>query len=252
MMGESVLEAFVIFLGNPRSGTTLVRSLLDAHQQVIISNEEHLLPLIDRGLSWEEALERIEVNAQRFRDNPRWTNYSYQIATDDSLTAQPIKVVGDKKAGSSTRYLMQNPTSIHHLQEWCPIPIKVLHCVRNPLDVIATEYLRNGLTLSIELNIYRYFVVEKEAVRLGKMLGNNQYHQLHQESLIAQPVEEMKKLLNFLDLEGSTAYFNACQQAIYEKPNQSRSQIDWTPELQQKVNRFAQSIPHLSAYLKQE
>ena len=38
------LETFLLFIGYPRSGSTLIGSLLDAHPNVIIANEYSLLP----------------------------------------------------------------------------------------------------------------------------------------------------------------------------------------------------------------
>ena len=55
----SDMKSLVIFLGNPRSGTTLVRSIISAHPNAIISNELHLVKQLQTGLSWNHAVKKI-------------------------------------------------------------------------------------------------------------------------------------------------------------------------------------------------
>ena len=59
----SDMKSLVIFLGNPRSGTTLVRSIISAHPNAIISNELHLVKQLQTGLSWNHAVKKICNNA---------------------------------------------------------------------------------------------------------------------------------------------------------------------------------------------
>lgn len=69
------LTKFVLFIGNPRSGTTLVRSLLNAHPQVLIANEANVLRFVEEGISKEDILRRLIDNVKTFDANPVWTNY---------------------------------------------------------------------------------------------------------------------------------------------------------------------------------
>ena len=46
------VQAFLMFIGYPRSGHTLVRSLLDAHPNMIVANE---LDVISKWQEWDAA-----------------------------------------------------------------------------------------------------------------------------------------------------------------------------------------------------
>ena len=63
MTDLSQVRYFVVFLGNPRSGTTLVRSLLDAHPNIAIANEVHSIRLMEAGKNWQEAKAKVEREA---------------------------------------------------------------------------------------------------------------------------------------------------------------------------------------------
>ena len=55
---QSKIETLVLFIGYPRSGTTLIGSLLDAHPHVVVANE---LDIFERWTEW--------TNEERTREN---------------------------------------------------------------------------------------------------------------------------------------------------------------------------------------
>ncbi len=107
MTDLSHLEYFVMFVGNPRSGTTLVRTLLDAHPNVVIGNEVHTLRLMKAGKNWNAVVGRILENSTRFAKNPTWTDYSYRIPNYPTNSQKMITVIGDKRAAGTT-YVLNN------------------------------------------------------------------------------------------------------------------------------------------------
>ncbi|NRD89389.1 hypothetical protein C8024_07905 [Sphingopyxis sp. BSNA05] len=108
-MGESVSpEYLTLFLGNPRSGTTLIRSLLDAHPAIALGQELNLVELFARGeRSWEYMCGAMLDNAARFDADPIWNGYPYGVSYDHGQTSD-ILVIGDKRLREPARSWVSN------------------------------------------------------------------------------------------------------------------------------------------------
>ncbi len=130
-------DCLLSFCRQYASGTTLVRTLLDAHPSIILGNEVHSLKRIDEGKSWRNVVGRILINAQRFAANPVWTGYSYQLP-NAAFPKQKWRtlVIGDKKAAHTTDILSDSPDLFEQLVLWSPVPVVVLQCIRNPLVLL--------------------------------------------------------------------------------------------------------------------
>lgn len=242
----SQVRYFLVFLGNPRSGTTLVRSLLDAHPNIAIANEAHTIQLMKAGKSWQEAVRTILANSSRFGRNPTWNNYSYRLPNYATSGKKRLTVIGDKRAGGTTKALMEEPALLFQLFEWSEVPVRFINCVRHPYDVIATKTRRNKLT--VEYNCQRYFDLEKGVEQLFSLLGRS-CKRIYHEELIANPNLVLQDLLQFLGVRAEQEYLKACQALIFDKPHQSRFKIEWTQEAKAKVEREALLREHLSYYL---
>lgn len=245
----SQLHYYVIFVGNPRSGTTLVRTLLDAHPNIVIGNEVHTLRLIKAGKSWTTVAGRILENSKRFSKNPVWTGYSYRIPNQAGTQKELISVLGDKRAAGTTKMLLEEPDMLAKLCNWSPVPIRFIHCVRHPYDVITTRSNRNQQQLAY--NHQRYFDLERGAAQLFTLLGPEQYKRIYHEELIANPIHVLQDLLHFLAVSAEPGYIQACQSLIYEKPHQSRYEGKWTAPMIAAVEQETLRCEHLSFYLDQ-
>ena len=245
----SAAECFVVFVGNPRSGTTLVRSLLNAHPSVVVANEVHVLKCISAGESWKSVLGRILDSERKFAANPVWTGYDYDVPATASGTSDvpPIRVIGDKKAGGTSKLIHQNPETVERLLQWSRLPVRFVHCVRHPFDVIATKTRRNGDSLN--RNIVRYFQAEQAAETVRRQADSRGFHRLYQEDLIDDPGSVLKALLQYFDLDASADYVRACESVIYRKPNKSRSGLKWPPESVVETERQTRLTAHLHRYM---
>lgn len=247
----SAAERFVVFVGNPRSGTTLVRSLLNAHPSVLISNEVHVLRCIAAGESWNSVLGRILDNERQFSAQPVWTGYDYNVPQVGSAVAQPsIRVIGDKKACRTSQLIEADPTLIRRLQDWSRLPVRFIHCVRHPFDVITTKTRRNGLPL--RQNIDRYFRSEQAAISVHDAVGDESYLRIYQEDLIDRPEHVLQELLQFIGLDAFDSYVRACRSVIYDKPRNSRHGIKWPASDIVEVEKRTKRFPHLHSYLTGE
>ena len=243
----SGVERFVVFVGNPRSGTTLVRSLLNAHPSVVIANEVHALRCVAVGENWNTVLGRILDNERQFAANPVWTGYRYEVPRSVNEPKNGIRVIGDKKAGGTSKLLQEDPSLVLRLQEWSPLPVQYIHCVRHPFDVTSTKSRRNGNSLA--QNIDRYFAAEAAAISVQNSVGDAGYLRIHQEDLISDSAAVLHMLLHFIGLDTCDGYVRACQSVIYESPNKSRHGITWPAGAIIEVERRSKQVPHLQRYL---
>lgn len=242
----SQLRCLVIFVGNPRSGTTLVRSLLDAHPHIVISNEVNLLRHLQNGESWHCVAGRMLANARAFKKNPVWNDYSYQLKNSANAAVQ---VLGDKKAAVTAHALLNDSSLLNRILEWSPVPVRFLHCVRHPLDVIATKTRRNRFGL--EQNVQIYFQLEALAARISQQLGPQQVFRIGHETLIDDPCRVLEELLTFLALTATEEYLQACQAIIFKQPRHSRHDIPWQPAAIAAVQQQASQVTHLAGYFDQ-
>lgn len=245
-IAKNDLKYLVIFLGNPRSGTTITRSLLDAHSNVLISNELNLVRFYLAGEDWKTILGRILDNSDRFQRKPKWSGYNYKITAQGEKN---IKIVGDKKAGRSVKYWQTNNKLYKDIQEWSPIPIKIIHCVRNPYDTIARKVLKNKNTVSHNTN--RYFELEKGASIAKAAFNKDNYHTVYLEDWIKRPKENLIELMNYLDLSCDKHYIENCLSILFNEEKKARSEITWKEEEIKKIAELSQDFSHLHYYFKE-
>lgn len=239
------VRSLLLFVGNPRSGTTLVRSLLDAHPNIMLGNEVDVLERLRAGDDWQTVAGRIVDSADRFRRAPEWEGYAYDVRRGQRPSA--VLVIGDKKAGASARALMTDVSLLDRVAEWSSLPLRIVHCVRNPFDVITTKTLRNGRPL--RWNMARYFEAEQTAAFVHEQLGPAQVSRIHLEELIAEPEAVLSSLLNMLALSADRDYVDNCKAAIFDRPSTSRERQPWAAEDIVHVSRLSSRCPHLARYV---
>jgi hypothetical protein len=239
------VQSLVLFVGNARSGTTLVRSLLDAHPNVVLGNEVNVLERFSAGEDWPTVAGRIFASADRFRRAPEWEGYGYEIPRGQRPSA--VLVIGDKKAGASARALMKDLFVLDRVAEWSALPLRIVHCVRHPLDVITTKTMRNGKPL--RWNLERYFETEQTAAYLHDQSGPGQFSRIYLEELIAEPDVVLTSLLASLDLSADRDYFARCKAAIFDRPSTTRDRQPWTADDLAEAARRASACRHLARYL---
>ncbi len=234
------LKYLVLFLGNPRSGTTLIRTIIDAHPNAIIGNEVHILRCMENGETWEKVLKRLCISHDRFKTNPYWSGYSYHI--DERIKKTQLFVVGDKRAVGTIKFFLANPSLLKELFTWSPVPIKIIRCVRHPLDVIATKHFRNKKC--IDRIIEKYFFIEKSAEKLLGSLHCDVIH-IYNDQIIVNPKNEILRILNFLELEPDSSFIGNCIDRIYSTKSLSRNKVDWKSEQLKEIESQTKSLPHL-------
>jgi hypothetical protein len=242
------LESFVTFIGYPRSGHSLVGSLLDAHSEAIIGHELDAYRLIDAGANAEQLWTLIMLNSQQFssRDERTWGPHQYDVPGYEQGFSSAPRVIGDKQGARTTIRLARKPALIAAAETRIPLKHRFIHCLRNPFDNIATLSQKDIPDLPRAARAY--FSWHQVNARLSRKLGPTKVFTLYHEDLVAEPRRCLAELCDFLDLEAEAEYLDACAGIVYEKPHQSRHRIDWPEQLKSKISETMQRLPMLRRY----
>jgi GNAT superfamily N-acetyltransferase len=263
---------YLFVVGCPRSGTTLLRRMLDAHPDLAITPETHWIPiwferrngvtrdgragpeLVARLLAYPKfrrtGLGREELESLLDADRPVSYSSFVQGFFDLYGRTRGKALVGDKTPG----YVRRLPL----LHELFP-EARFVHLIRDGRDVCLS-----AVNWQKAVNLARRFPTWSEQpvvtaalwwewnVRLGRdggaSLGRGLYHELRYEALVADPAEACRELCAFLDLPYDEAMLRFHEGRTRSDPGldskkawlpPTRGLRDWRTQMpEQDVERF--------------
>ncbi|MGM0613277.1 MAG: sulfotransferase family protein [Bacteroidota bacterium] len=251
-------QNFVLFLGYPRSGHTLLGSMLNAHPDVLIAHEYHALQKQRKHKTAASLYSHLFAQNKWFSSRGfRWTGYSYSIPTGWQNNIRELKVIGDKRGGASSRILYKEPERLDHLQQLVKIPLKLIIVHRNPFDNIATRarggnyYRRKPSTDHINKEITRHFR-DVETIDKIKKQQKYDYIELTHEDFIQNPENNMTKICGFLNITADKDFIRVCKEATHSSGSKSRNKISWTNSQIQQINQQISRYDFLKDYTFEE
>lgn len=249
------LQCFCIFVGQPRSGHSLVGALLNAHPNIVIAHERDILSFVGKGAG-SMFLYSLLVQRDRWFNsdsNGEWTGYSYVVPNQYQGKAKDLRVIGDKKGGETATKLYTSPEILDALHAEVGLPLKIINHVRNPFDCIATQWRRmqdrpwirdKSLESQIELFFQRTEGISR--ARSGRF-SECVFDTWHEE-LVAEPRVVLKELISFLGEDCSGEYLTDCSSVLFVNPKETRNQAPWTEKLVGKVESKLKRYDFLSRY----
>ena len=220
-----MINPYAFIVGCPRSGTTLLQRMVDAHSQIAVTPETHWIPRFTKkrwgvtreGQVTQELIARLLEDPGFVALNIGREELVKLLGSGEPITyssfvsgifdlygkAQGKRLVGDKTPGYVRRM-----RTLHVL--WPKA--RFVHLIRDGRDVYLSmasrplEQLKPGVfdswaehpvptaALWWELNVRR----GREA---AKALGPELYYEIRYESLTANPREECAKLCSFLGVQ---------------------------------------------------
>lgn len=242
------IERYVMFVGYPRSGHTLVGSLLNAHPEIVISHELDALYYLRAGFDRERIFSLILEKDKVFSgQGAAWQGYNYEVNQWQGKY-KTLKVIGDKKGGKSSRHLQARPDIIDQLREVVQVPIRLIHIVRHPLDNIATHKKRWKVRQTLQEAIDDYFNRVEANSKLRKEIGSSEWCELSLEHVINNSKESMKKLTDFLNVNATDDFFVNTADKIFNSPHKSRNKINWPKDMINEVAERSQKYEFLNHY----
>jgi hypothetical protein len=241
------VEAFCIFIGYPRSGHSLLGSLLDAHPEMVIAHELDVLRLVEAGWPRQALYSRILNHDATFTASGRqWFGYDYRVPDQWQGRFSALRVIGDKKGGKTTERLGPRPDLLPRLRRTVAVPVRLVHVVRSPYDNITTMASRSGQTL--EQAARRYFDLCATVARVKQEVPETDVLDVRHEELVAGPRAHLVRACHFLGVEASDDYLDACTGAVFSTPRQTRADVAWGPALVDLVAAQAARYEFLGGY----
>jgi hypothetical protein len=244
-----------LFIGGcPRSGTTLLRRMLDAHPQIAITRETHWIsrvyeqrigltaddrvtPALLEHLLDDPRFRRLEVDLRPLRrviDSDGGVSYSRFVTVVLDLYGERRgkPFVGDKKPGYTGKVEM-----LHAL--WPSA--RLVHIVRDGRDVCLSLLDWRPEQFAERLPTWRDDPVSAAAVwwaqrvrqgrRAGSLLGPERYHEVRYESLVTDPQSECAALCRFLGVPEDEAMLRFHEGRTRTRPDLNAKSA-WLPPTQ--------------------
>lgn len=247
---------FCLFVGHGRSGSTLVGALLNAHPNVMMSNELDIFKYVARNVSRSQLFNLIYRTAirQASKGSKGGGGYTYAVPNQWQGKHTKIRIIGDRKAGATAIQLFNNPALIEALKERVQTPLRFVSVVRHPFDTLATT-VKMTLRLPKETeqaHVKRqigHFLERTQAIQdVTTKFGDDTVKFVHHDQLIANPKNVLADLCEFLGLDASSQYLVDCASIINPKPHFTRTGVNWTPELIDLLRAGTSEIPWLQRY----
>jgi len=245
-------------IGFERSGTTLLRLMMDNHPDISVPLDvsdlwkRYYLKLGDyNNLKDAEAVRKIVediINEERIKlwekdisvDEIIQHINKYDLPSVIKAFYESYAIKNGKRSWGSKDPI--NMLNIHLINNWFPNS-KFIHIIRDARDcaLSASELKYNSILSSAEL--WREYV---EWVRkIGCILGSKRFYELKYEDLITCPEEEVRKLCEFLETSFSPnmlAYYKHVESSIPQSKRFWWRIIDKPPDASNKY-RWKRSLP---------
>ena len=243
-MGDpSLLRPFFI-VGADRSGTTMLRLMLNQHAELLVPQETWFMIDLMNELPLTDPL--TELQKQRAYElivtHKRWSDLGirdYDLAIGIETLAQPtlgalLETVFGQLLNRTTKRRWGDKTpeyviEIARLHEVFP-QAQFIHVIRDARDV-CLSLLRKRWRGTRTPNVARFWAnYVHRGITAGRSLPDKLYLEIHYESLVQNTVNTLGSVCEFLGVD-----FNPAMMFFYESANENIA--PWERDLHKKVMR---------------
>lgn len=246
------VDVFCLFVGQTKSGCSMVGGLLDAHPNIIISDELHVLQYVDKGFNQEQLFHLILHASHREQMKGRVTArrlspYSFLVPDQWQGSYTTLKVIGDSTAGKSTQKLAENPNLISHLRDTMDgKQTRFIQVIRNPFDPMTVMMIRGKR--SFENALSHYFEDCDTLMQIRLKLNSADLFSVRYEDFVNSPAAHLIDLCSFLGIEANEEYLDSCTRIIKHTPERSRDLVEWKTEWIERVEEKIEQYDFLAGY----
>ena len=271
------LQSYLFFIGWQCSCHSIIGSMLDAHPNIVVAHEFYVFKklskdeqLRDRNKLFNELYSNSYTSAINGWRSDENKVKGYTLGMTGSWQGQfsNLKVIGDKCAGSNIEAYIdkgnQFPMLYEQFKDDVKLPIKVLHVIRNPFDIIATQVLyaagsgskkKPATPTNKYTNIKTLNRISKRFLEYSTALTNmvtdlNQSpHQVYCDDLVADPIKTISGICDYLEVECSAEYLQMCADKTYKEVSMTRDLVTWDPKTLPSLKKDLEKFPFFARYL---
>jgi len=248
------LQGYLMFVGYTRSGHSAVGSLIDAHPNAAVSHELNAVRGYFLGAKREDLFFdifwRSQEQAEAGRRSPKagGGSYLHQIAGQGAGSPSDVMVLGDKKgAGTVLQFHMRGLERIEDVRAFVRVPLKIIHVVRNPFDMVAAAIANNEAHRE-----HSFLQLAPIVAEIRERCKGEGWLDVYYEDLIAHPREQLTRILDFLGLPVLEPYLEACEGYLHKTPHKRRFEVQWPMELKVRVQAAIDRYDFLRRYSWEE
>ena len=272
------VERFVLFIGYPRSGHSIIGTMLDAHPNIIIAHEfplmRSLMSETRRKVTKQGLFNSLYLNSRAElvygeRGESGLKRKGYLLALNNSFHGHfngKLTIIGNKEGGATAKHYHTHPSEVKDVFRWLEnkieIPLYVLHVVRNPYDMIATHALYAAgkagqkYEASETKKLNNPHLLEEAAnqilfraravVSMQKFLNLNVLLIFH-EDMVNEPKQTISRICEFLQVNCTGGYLESCKAKTNHNVSKTRNLVVWTEHLRERVDS---EIKHFAFFNK--
>lgn len=240
------IEAFCLFVGYGRSGHSIVGSLIDAHPNAAVAHELHAVKRYFEGVPRDVLFDRLFETAQaQARDGRRASRadggeYIHRLEGQTKPAPEALRVIGDKKgAGTAWQFSRRGLDQIDRFRAYLGVPLKQVHVIRNPFDVVAAGEARGGSRFPSLLPV---------VAEIRRRSRGPDWLDVYHEDLIADAGREMTRVLEFLGLPVIAAHLERCRAHVFVEPHRRRYEAAWPAGRREDVEALIARYDFLGRY----
>lgn len=208
----------VAVYGALRSGTTLLRLMLDAHPQLSCPGETDFI--FDHLRSGDTA-PRYDTTAL---ERSRIYRAHRALYADTPLPDLTPDALINRIAGADNIAVLMLHRRISRALAIYP-DLRIIHFLRDPRDV-ARSSIGMGWAGNVYYGIDHWLDTETDWARVAPQLAPGQVLTIHYEDLIGTPEKTLRDICAFLDIDYTPAMLEYDKTSTYDKPSKDLT-VQW-------------------------
>ncbi len=243
---------WITFVGEGRSGHTIVSAILDSHPNLRIAEEQKLITRWWRDdWSRKQIINNVKQCGHGKERAPK--------ALPGSLKwEEPLLYLGDKCGWDAVNLVRKQgaePDILSKFGTHMGMNVKVIHTIRDPYENISAwlgspKYQRQwpNLHYRTRMSIKRYARFYGTA---DKLVSQYPTFELYNEELCLAPKNVLVRLCAFLDIPVVEPWLSNAADSVFKTPHKRSDAIEWDKELWDMVGwRIVAKYDYFDRYVK--
>jgi hypothetical protein len=196
---------FPFIVGNPRSGTTLLRAMFDSHPEMAVPWESYFVTQLKNQVARYEGGNGF--NSSAFIEDLYNTNFQHW-KIEESFIKRLFATESPRSYADAVRLVFAGYASLHGKARYGDkTPIYVLqiqlflHIIRDGRDVALSLLDVSWGPNRVDDCARNWKKSISTGRRAGQIIGNDRYCEVRYEDIVANPTEELHWLCNFIELD---------------------------------------------------